>query len=275
MTGKTIAAVAAITLLCAGLTSQPAAAQTEASYASLGRWRVTTISNQNGFVACAADVDNGRVQLRVRFDGRGVLVGVPYYGNRNKVQGYYGFGDAAEVADFTKIDQGWAMIGFNRDQLQALRSNPIFAVNLDRGLQNFQLNGAGPALDKAQECVRNRGQAGVAGVPQTPNIAQGPAGVQPGMGRNCPAPGSLRSQNSSRKVKVTFFNGLNEPLDIYWIDYQGGLKKYHTLRGNSHVVQDTFGTHPWIAVDRRGNCRGPVFMPKPGMGDEENNFQIF
>jgi VHL beta domain len=256
------------TAIIVGLAPRAASAQ-EANYAKLGRWSITTLASDKGFVACAADVDNGKVQLRIRMDGRNVLVGVPYYGNKRKVQGYYGFGDAAEMAEFSKVDDGWAMLSFVPDQLQALRSNPTFSVNLDRGLQNFSLKGAGPAIDKAVECARNRGQAQTVASP--PSVAQ----ARSAGGKNCPAPGRYRSQNSNQPVNVVFFNGGNVPLEIYWIDFNGALKKYHTLRPNSHVNQKTFATHPWIAVDPQGNCRGSVAMPNPRGGAEENNFQFW
>lgn len=251
-----------------GLAPWSASAQ-EANYAKLGRWSVTTIASDKGFVACAADVDNGKVQLRVRMDGRTVLVGVPYYANKRKVQGYYGFGDAAEVAEFAKVDDSWAMLSFDKDQVQALRSMPTYAVNLDRGLQKFSLQGAGAALDKALECVRNRGQAQKVASPPPAAMAA------VGSGKNCPATGRYRSQNSNQPVKVVFFNGGTVPLDIYWIDFNGEWKKYHTLRPNSHVNQKTFATHPWVAVDSKGTCVGSVAMPNPRGGDEENNFQFW
>lgn len=256
------------TAIIMGLVPLSASAQ-EANYAKLGRWSITTIANDKGFVACAADVDNGKVQLRIRMDGRNVLVGVPYYANKRKVQGYYGFGDAAEVAEFAKVDEGWAMLSFDKDQVQTLRSAPVFSANLDRGLQNFNLKGAGPALDKALECARNRGQA--------QKIASPPpaATAAVGSGKNCPAPGRYRSQNSTQPVNVVFYNGGSVPLDIYWIDFNGEWKKYHSLRPNSHVNQKTFATHPWVAMDGKGNCRGSVAMPVARGGAEENNFQFW
>lgn len=267
MTSKSTLSTLALSFAMAGAVTAIPARADEANYAELGRWRVNAITNAAGFAACTADVDNGKVQLRIRSDGRATLVGVPYYGNRRSVEGYYGFGDAAEVGSFAKVDDGWAMLRFNADQVQALRSLPSFAVNLDRGLQTFNLRGAGPALDKAAECVRNRGLKQAAA---TQNAAP-----SAGMGRNCPQLGRFRSLNSNERVSVTFFNGLKVPLDIMWIDFAGNWKKYHTLRPDSHVVQKTFGTHPWVAVDQQGNCRGPVMMPKPRAGEDDNHFQIF
>lgn len=41
------------------------------------------------------------------------------------------------------------------------------------------------------------------------------------------------------------------------------------------VNQKTFATHPWIAIDARGNCFRDVFMPDPDGGPENNNFQVW
>ena len=156
-------------------------------------------------------------------------------------------------------------IAINGDQLNAFKSSPAFAINLDRGLQTWKLAGAGAALDKAAECARSRGAK------QT--VATGTQ--LPGSGRNCPAPGQYRSQNSARAVTVTFFNGSKRPANIYWIGYDGQWVKYHTLAPNKNVNQRTFATHPWVATDAAGNCYSEVFMPDPLGGAEGNNFQIY
>lgn len=155
--------------------SAPAFAD-ETNYAKLGRWSVAAVMNGANLAYCSADIDNGKVQLRLTTDGKSWRVGVPYYGSKKKVQGYYGFGDAAEVASFTVISDGWAFIAIDGDQANAFRSNPAFAINLDRGLQTWKLDGAGPALDKAAECARNKGAKRAAAQPQ----AQPAAGGAPG-----------------------------------------------------------------------------------------------
>lgn len=78
---------------------------------------------------------------------------------------------------------------------------------------------------------------------------------------NCPAPGSLRSANSSTAVNITVANGSNRTLKIYWLDYQGGMKYYRDLSPGQSYVQATFVSHPWIAVDGSGRCAGGAFLP--------------
>lgn len=168
----------------------------ETNYAKLGRWAVTAVTNGANLAYCAAEIDNGRVQLRVTTDGKSWRAGVPYYENRKRIQGYYGFGDAAEVASFSVTSDGWAFIAIDGDQLNALKSNPAFAINLDRGLQTWKLVGAGPALDKAAECARNKG-AKQAATPAMPPAAATAA---------APAPSRQRQRQAGRLALSEFRN---------------------------------------------------------------------
>lgn len=56
----------------------------------------------------------------------------------------------------------------------------------------------------------------------------------------------LRSEHSYTKTEIEFENRLTGPVDIYWINYQGGRQKYYTLPPNQTRRQQTFVTHPWI-----------------------------
>lgn len=252
-----------IAAVCALGAAVPARAQ-EVAYERVGRWSITAVFAGGQFGYCAADVDNGQVQFRIGTDGRSWQIGVPYYGNKKRVEGYYGFGAAAEVGNFRAEGDGWASMPITADQLNAFRTLPEFSISLDRGEQTWKLNGAAVAMGKALECARNRGQK-----PSPP--PQAAAG-----GKNCPAPGSVRSQNSNAPVTVNFVNLSKIPLNIMWIDFNGEWKKYHTLAPDSHKIQKTFGTHPWIAVDARGNCHGGVMYGNPKSKYEgDNMFQIW
>lgn len=102
-----------------------------------------------------------------------------------------------------------------------------------------------------------------------------PAAAQ-SAGRNCPPYGSVRSINSKAPAEVIFLNFTKIPLTIMWIDFDGQWRKYHTLAPNAAATQRTFGTHPWIAVDDRGNCHGRVMYPNPNSRDGgDNRFEIY
>ncbi|MEP9349775.1 hypothetical protein [Xanthobacter sp. KR7-225] len=257
----------------------PAQAQNEVAYQKAGRWNVVSVWVGPVFGYCAADTDNGQVQFRIGTDGRSWQIGVPYYGRRGKVEGYYGFGDAAEMGAFAAEGDGWASMPINRDQLDAFRNAPDFAVNLDRGLQVFNLDGAAAAIDIARQCARTQGQRQAAAA--QPNRAPAPpppAAPAPGpvAGRGCPPPGTVRSPKTSAPVKVLFYNGTQMPLDIMWIDFDGQWQRYHRLKPDSNVTQSTYAGHAWIAVDPRGNCHGGVMMGDPRARTEgDNEFQIW
>lgn len=91
-------------------------------------------------------------------------------------------------------------------------------------------------------------------------------------GGGCPAPGSVRSLNSNRPAVIHFANSTGRPLKIYWLDFQGQRKFYRELKTGQDYMQPTYLTHPWIAVDRAGNCvDGVLKASKPG----ENLMEIF
>ncbi|MBB6306728.1 hypothetical protein [Xanthobacter tagetidis] len=276
MRGRSILAAGLFAL--AGLwLAVPAAAQDEKAYQNAGRWNVVSVWVGPMFGYCAADTDNGQVQFRIATDGNSWQIGVPYYGRRGKVQGYYGFGDAAEMGAFAAEGDGWASMAIDRDQLDAFRNAPDFAVNLDRGLQVFNLDGAAAAIDLARQCARNQGKRQVAAAPQ-PNRAPAPPPPPPApdVGRGCPPPGSVRSPATNVPVKVLFYNGTQVPLDIMWIDFNGQWKAYHRLKPDSNATQSTYAGHAWIAVDANGNCHGGVMMGDPrARGEGANEFQIW
>ena len=239
----------------------------EAGYARVGNWSVTSFSTGSGFAFCAAEVSNGAAKLKITTDGKMWQVGVPFRAAKRNIEIYYGFGMAAEVGSFNSAGDGMAVMRITGDQVAAFGSAPTFDIHYGNVEQSWNLNGGDAAIAKTRECVRNRGVAAA------PSAAPGQVAL--GSGRNCPVPGKYRSQNSSRAVQVTFFNGGKSPVVFYWIGYDGQWKKYHTVKPNSHVVQKTFATHPWVATDLKGNCHPEVFMPDPKGGDEANNFQVW
>ncbi|PLX36207.1 MAG: hypothetical protein C0606_16020 [Hyphomicrobiales bacterium] len=81
--------------------------------------------------------------------------------------------------------------------------------------------------------------------------------AKPLQGPNCPAPRSIRSPNSNIPTQVRFINELNGPVDLYWINFKGGWKKYARIRPGGSFSQQTYAGHAWIAYDvRAGGCVG-------------------
>ena len=236
----------------------------------VGAWTVYDGVDEKNPAACAAVLSKGGTfrnggnnELRLLSDGRAWYVGTDYNGPKKKLEVYYGFGDAAEVATFTWDGSNWLMLRLEDGQLDAFRDSPEFAITLGGAEGRWKLAGAGAAIDKAAQCSRNRGVKSAAAAP-------------PPAGKGCPAPGSVRSVEAKRPVKVMFVNETNVPLDIHWIGYQGERKKYQRVAPHSNVEQKTFATHPWIAVDPRGDCHGGVMLGDPNDRTEgANMFQIW
>ncbi|ATQ69619.1 hypothetical protein Ms3S1_36160 [Methylosinus sp. 3S-1] len=91
-------------------------------------------------------------------------------------------------------------------------------------------------------------------------------------GAGCPAPGSVRSANSSQPTVIQFANSTFRTLKIYWLDFNGQPKFYRELKHGQDYRQPTYMTHPWIAVDARGNCvDGVLKASRPG----DNLIELF
>ena len=66
------------------------------------------------------------------------------------------------------------------------------------------------------------------------------------------------SLNSNTASNLQFTNASGTTVDIYWLDYEGDRVHYAELADGASYVQETFVTHPWVAVDKAGNCLGYV-----------------
>ncbi len=67
-----------------------------------------------------------------------------------------------------------------------------------------------------------------------------------------------RSTEGATPSQIAFQNESGVPVDIYWLDYEGDRVHYATLADGEGYVQPTWLTHPWVAVDKAGNCLGYV-----------------
>ena len=60
---------------------------------------------------------------------------------------------------------------------------------------------------------------------------------------------------------VDFVNRTSGWIDTYWISFDGRFIHYAELPPGDRYRQQTYVTHPWIALDRDRQCRG-VFVPR-------------
>lgn len=57
----------------------------------------------------------------------------------------------------------------------------------------------------------------------------------------------LRSRpHPPRKAYVRFINTSNTPVIVKWVDFDGNLKTYRTLKENEYFDCDTFQDHAWV-----------------------------
>jgi hypothetical protein len=79
-------------------------------------------------------------------------------------------------------------------------------------------------------------------------------GAQIGGDYPCGEEGTLSSQKSSIETSLTFRNTLSQPIQLFWLDYDGRRRPYQSVGPGEALVQPTFFTHPWVVADLSGRC---------------------
>ena len=194
------------------------AVQEEKEHANLGRWRIMEVSDQGRFLYCAADTDNGRVQLRLATDGRTWQVGVPYYDN-GPVKGQWGFDGWEDETMFQTHGDGWAVMEANQHILDSFRQMDNFSIEFDRGPQNFNLKGSSAALKKAVDCARNKGRRAAA---KADAVSDGVSWVKGRPGKpvdpRAVAVGTMADGLRSSCASLTLKGGLHPGMTGMWIE---------------------------------------------------------
>jgi hypothetical protein len=72
----------------------------------------------------------------------------------------------------------------------------------------------------------------------------------------CAEEASLRSIEGRTPTTVHFFNQTSGDLQFSWLNYQGQREAWFELPRGGNYVQDTWASHPWVAVDGSGACLG-------------------
>lgn len=94
-----------------------------------------------------------------------------------------------------------------------------------------------------------------------------------GARQDCSLEGSIKSTRGGTATTIEFFNanstiGINEALNIYWLDLEGKRQHYKTLpvpttmqeRKNGWYEQATFTTYAWLVANEAEVCAG-IFFP--------------
>lgn len=60
----------------------------------------------------------------------------------------------------------------------------------------------------------------------------------------------VRSKTWTHRVEANFTNRSSRYVDLFWVDYQGALVRYHKRMAPNELKKlITFATHPWVARD--------------------------
>jgi hypothetical protein len=76
----------------------------------------------------------------------------------------------------------------------------------------------------------------------------------------CKEEGSLKSKEATLQTSIVFTNKEDQPVSIYWLDYDGKRIPYGTLGTGQVFSTKTYVTHPWLIADAKGNCKA-IYMP--------------
>lgn len=77
---------------------------------------------------------------------------------------------------------------------------------------------------------------------------------------SCSQEKQLRSQASEVSLFIDFENATDVWLALEWLNFDGKRVRYADLGPGESYRQQTYVTHPWVAVDPTGRCRG-LFLP--------------
>lgn len=70
----------------------------------------------------------------------------------------------------------------------------------------------------------------------------------------------LRSIETDTKTEIDFVNHRDEPVVVYWLDYQGARERYAVLGSGDTSQQPTYVGHPWVVTTVKGHSLA-VYLP--------------
>lgn len=92
-------------------------------------------------------------------------------------------------------------------------------------------------------------------------VATWPGGILPE--RSCSVEPYTRSF-AGNGIYTTFYNKSNAQRLLYWLDYSGNRVLYAVINPNANVGISTYTTHPWVATDDQGVCKG-IYVAETGL----------
>jgi nucleoid DNA-binding protein len=79
-------------------------------------------------------------------------------------------------------------------------------------------------------------------------------------------PSYPKSSSSHEKTRISFSNGLNLPVIVHWVDFQGSRKKFFEVKPQREIITNTYTRHVWLITDRNGKALMYFIARKVGNG---------
>ena len=73
--------------------------------------------------------------------------------------------------------------------------------------------------------------------------------------------GLNRSILGNQKTEIEFINKKQEPIKVFWMDYNGNAVFYKMMKPSEKYTQNTFMTHPWLITDSN-NKKLDIYYPE-------------
>jgi len=97
-------------------------------------------------------------------------------------------------------------------------------------------------------------------------VVGGQAAVRPcaelGAAQRCRHESDFSSRASQERTGMTIVNRSGRVLKLFWLDFSGARKLYHTVEPGDQVTQQTFLGHNWLVATAEGECVG-IFNASP------------
>lgn len=135
----------------------------------------------------------------------------------------------------------------------------LAAVGLS-GCRDESAPGKVPVID----VISARGMPIAADPPQDPSVEREGKMERPAeaiLRLPCGDERTLRSLVSEGSLEIDFTNAGTQPIAMYWIDFQGLRVHYADVAPGASYTQQTYVTHPWVAVGANGKCVG-IIVPR-------------
>jgi hypothetical protein len=119
---------------------------------------------------------------------------------------------------------------------------------LDVGRDDYFAHGNADCLDLARSAFLE---------PPAPDAVlppSWPAALPLAAPQDCGAEPDLPSREATIRTTLEFVSAINEPLTLYWLDYQAQRRPYGTLPPLGRRTFDTFASHPWLLAAADGGC---------------------